>query len=159
MLGQAPEGVTITLKGNGRLVPRPIEQAKDAPPRLVLDLPGVRPGVPATTRVNQGVVDRVRVAMSSKSPAVTRVVLQMKKQFLYRMRVGQTDPSEVTITVADPVDADRTLRRVRAGRSGRAWREAGRRARARRERARRAGGGRVRTDGAGASDDDGHGRP
>jgi type IV pilus assembly protein PilQ len=103
VLGQAPEGVTITLKGNGRLVPRPIEQAKDAPPRLVLDLPGVRPGVPATTRVNQGVVDRVRVAMSSKSPAVTRVVLQMKKQFLYRMRVGQTDPSEVTITVADPV--------------------------------------------------------
>jgi type IV pilus assembly protein PilQ len=40
--------------------------------------------------------------MSSKEPAVTRVVLQMKKQFLYRMRVGQTDPSEVTITVADP---------------------------------------------------------
>ena len=103
VLGQAPEGVTITLKGNGRLVPRPIEQAKDAPPRLVLDLPGVRPGVPATTRVNQGVVDRVRVAMSSKAPAVTRVVLQMKKQFLYRMRVGQTDPSEVTITIADPV--------------------------------------------------------
>ncbi len=103
VLGQAPEGVTITLKGNGRLVPRPIEQAKDAPPRLVLDLPGVRPGVAATTRVNQGVVDRVRVAMSSKSPAVTRVVLQMKKQFLYRMRVGQTDPSEVTITIADPV--------------------------------------------------------
>jgi type IV pilus assembly protein PilQ len=102
VLGQAPEGVTITLKGNGRLVPRPIEQAKDAPPRLVIDLPGVRPGVAATTRVNQGVVDRVRVAMSSKSPAVTRVVLQMKKQFLYRMRVGQTDPSEVTITVADP---------------------------------------------------------
>jgi type IV pilus assembly protein PilQ len=102
VLGQAPEGVTITLKGNGRLVPRPIEQAKDAPPRLVLDLPGVRPGVRATTRVNQGVVDHVRVALS-KSGAVTRVVLQMKKQFLYRMRVGQTDPSEVTITVADPV--------------------------------------------------------
>jgi type IV pilus assembly protein PilQ len=102
VLGQAPEGVTITLKGNGRLVPRPIEQAKDAPPRLVLDLPGVRSGVPAITRVNQGVVDRVRVAVTGKSPVSTRVVLQMKKQFAYRMRVGQTDPSEVTITVADP---------------------------------------------------------
>jgi type IV pilus assembly protein PilQ len=102
VLGQAPEGVTVTLKGNGRLVPRPIEQAKDAPPRLVLDLPGVRPAVPAITRVNQGAVDRVRVALSSPKPVVTRVVLQMKKQFLYRMRVGQTDPSEVTITIADP---------------------------------------------------------
>jgi type IV pilus assembly protein PilQ len=104
VLGQSPEGVTITLKGNGRVLPRPVEQAKDAPPRLIVEIPGVRPAVPATTRVNQGVVSQVRVALSSKpkeSP-VTRIVVQMKKQFLYRMRTGQTDPKEVAITVADP---------------------------------------------------------
>jgi type IV pilus assembly protein PilQ len=104
VLGSGPEGVTVTLKGNGRLLPRPVEQAKDAPPRLIVEIPGVRPGVPATTRVNQGVVNQVRVSLSSKpkeSP-VTRIVVQMKKQFLYRMRTGQTDPREVAITVADP---------------------------------------------------------
>jgi len=104
VLGQGPEGVTVTLKGNGRLLPRPVEQAKDAPPRLIVEIPGVRPAVPAITRVNQGVVDRVRVALSSKpkeSP-VTRIIVQMKKQFLYRMRTGQTDPKEIAITVADP---------------------------------------------------------
>jgi type IV pilus assembly protein PilQ len=104
VLGQGPDGVTVTLKGNGRLLPRPVEQAKDAPPRLIVEIPGVRPSVPAQTRVNQGVVDRVRVALSSKpkeSP-VTRITVQMKKQFLYRMRTGQNDPKEVAITVADP---------------------------------------------------------
>jgi type IV pilus assembly protein PilQ len=106
VLGQGPEGVTVTLKGNGRLLPRPVEQAKDAPPRLVVEIPGVHPAVPALTRVNQGVVSQVRVSLSSKpkeSP-VTRIVVQMKKQFLYRMRTGQTDPREVAITVADPTN-------------------------------------------------------
>ncbi len=103
-LGQGPDGVTVTLKGNGRLLPRPVEQAKDAPPRLVIEIPGVRPGVPALTRVNQGVVNQVRVALSSKpkEAPVTRITVQMKKQFLYRMRTGQNDPREVAITVADP---------------------------------------------------------
>ncbi len=103
-LGQGPDGVTVTLKGNGRLLPRPVEQAKDAPPRLIVEIPGVRPGVPALTRVNQGVVNQVRVALSSKpkEAPVTRITVQMKKQFLYRMRTGQNDPREVAITVADP---------------------------------------------------------
>jgi type IV pilus assembly protein PilQ len=102
VLGETAEGVTVTFKGNGRLEARPIEQGKGMPPRLVLDLPGVRPAVPATTRVGKGLVDRVRVAQSSQKPAVTRVTLQMTKQFLYRLRASQTDAREVTITIADP---------------------------------------------------------
>jgi type IV pilus assembly protein PilQ len=102
VLGETAEGVTLTFKGNGRLETRPIEQGKGVPPRLVLDLPGVRPAVPATTRVGKGLVDRVRVALSSQKPAVTRVTLQMTRQFLYRMRASQTDAREVTITIADP---------------------------------------------------------
>lgn len=102
VVGESPEGVTLTFKGNGRLETRPIEQGKGMPPRLVLDLPGVRPAVPLTTRVAKGIVDRVRVTQTGQKPLVTRVTMQMTGQFLYRLRASQTDPREVTITLADP---------------------------------------------------------
>lgn len=102
VVGETPEGVTLTFKGNGRLDTRPVEQGKGAPPRLVLDVLGVRAAVPATTRVGKGIVDRVRVLQASPKPLVTRVTIQMTGQYLYRVRASETDPRELTVTLADP---------------------------------------------------------
>ena len=62
VVGSAPEGVTLTLRGNGKLPVASVEEAQDAPPRLVLSFAGVRPATTALTNVKKGLVDRVRVA-------------------------------------------------------------------------------------------------
>jgi type IV pilus assembly protein PilQ len=103
---RTPEGVAITLRGNGRLTYATPEEAKDAPPRLVLDVTGVRAAAPAVTTVNQGLVERVRVSQASQSPLVTRVVVQLKGQYLYRVHQDEANPRQVVITVADPASAN-----------------------------------------------------
>jgi type IV pilus assembly protein PilQ len=101
-IAKAPEGVAITLRGNGRLTVAQPEEAPDAPARLVLDVPGVRAAVPATTVVNQGLVDRVRTSTQSQTPASTRVVLQMKGQYSYRVQTDPVNPRNVVVTIAEP---------------------------------------------------------
>jgi type IV pilus assembly protein PilQ len=71
---------TVTLRGNGRLVPRAVEEAKDLPPRLLVDLPGVASSVPVVTPVDSESVSRIRVAANSVAPLVTRVVLDLKRR-------------------------------------------------------------------------------
>jgi type IV pilus assembly protein PilQ len=118
-VGSAPEGVTLTLKGNGQLPVGEIEEAKDAPPRLVLSFPGVRPGVTALTTVKKGIVDRVRVAAAAGSPGTTRVVVEMAKQYAYRVSPDATGRN-VVVTVGDPsalgsTPADFTLAKALTG--------------------------------------------
>jgi type IV pilus assembly protein PilQ len=76
---------TVILKGNGRLVPRAVEEARDLPPRVVVDFPEVHAGVPAVTPVESDSLTRVRVATNSVSPLVTRVVLDLKHRVTYRV--------------------------------------------------------------------------
>jgi type IV pilus assembly protein PilQ len=102
---RTPEGVAITLRGNGRLTYAAPEEAKDAPARLVIDVPGVRAAAPAVTTVNQGLVERVRVAQASQNPLVTRVTVQLKGQYLYRVQSDEANPRQVVVTVADPASA------------------------------------------------------
>ena len=99
VVGSAPEGVTLTLRGNGMLPVAQVEEAKDAPPRLVLTFAGVRPGVGAVTSVKRGVVDRVRVSNGS---GATRVVVEATKQYAYRVQPDATNPRNVVVTIGDP---------------------------------------------------------
>ena len=39
-------GIVVTFAANGRLEPSSIQEAEQWPPRLVIDLPDVTPGVP-----------------------------------------------------------------------------------------------------------------
>ena len=73
----------IRLRGNGRLVPSSVEDATDPPPRIVIDLPGVVSRVPSVVPVNEGGVVRVRVAVNSRTPLVTRVVLDLERKLAY----------------------------------------------------------------------------
>jgi len=81
-----PGGTAIALTGNGRLVASKVEAVTDLPARLLLDFEGVAMGTaPASTAVNQGDVQRVRVAVNSREPLITRVVIDLVKQIPYTL--------------------------------------------------------------------------
>ena len=76
----------IAIAGDGLLVAGSIAEAKDAPPRLLIDFPGLTArGVPAVTDIKRGDVQRVRVGTNSVTPLVTRVVIDLAKQLPYRI--------------------------------------------------------------------------
>jgi type IV pilus assembly protein PilQ len=114
-VGSAPEGVTLTLRGNGKLPSAEVEEAKDAP-RLVLSFAGVRPATSALTNIKKGLVERVRVAANG-APGSTRVVLEMSKQYAYRVQPDAVNGRNVVVTIGDPAalgttPADFTLARA-----------------------------------------------
>jgi type IV pilus assembly protein PilQ len=80
-----PDGSGIALKGDGTLIPSKIEETKELPHRVLLDFPDVSSRAPAVTEVNAGEIQRVRVATNSRSPLVTRVVIDLAKQLAYRV--------------------------------------------------------------------------
>ena len=91
--------VTVTIVGNGPLTASTVEEAKDLPPRLLLDFAGVAAGraVPAVVGVNQADVARVRVATHSRTPLVTRVVIDLTRKMTYRVEPAGADGEEVRV--------------------------------------------------------------
>ncbi|MEW6320782.1 MAG: type IV pilus secretin PilQ, partial [Acidobacteriota bacterium] len=80
-------GMAVTIAGDGPLSAASIEEARDLPPRLVLDFENVGIGsAPAVVPVNEGDIQRVRVATNSRSPLVTRVVIDLARQMAYRIQ-------------------------------------------------------------------------
>jgi type IV pilus assembly protein PilQ len=79
-------GGGVAIQGDGQLIASSIEEAKDLPPRIVLDFDKVSArGVPSVIQVNAGDIKRVRVATNSRTPLVTRVVIDLAKQLAYRV--------------------------------------------------------------------------
>src|SRR5262249_14997318 len=64
---------TVTLGGNGRLVPSSLSESDDKPRRLVLDFPNVSPAGVSHVGVDSVFVKQVRVALNSRDPLLTRV--------------------------------------------------------------------------------------
>jgi hypothetical protein len=77
--------VTVAASGNDSVIalvadgslPDPVVGALQGPPRIFLDFLNVRPRVPATTPSSDPRVRRVRVALHSAQPTVTRVVIDL----------------------------------------------------------------------------------
>ncbi len=94
--------VTVTIVGNGPLTASTVEEAKDMPPRVLLDFEGVAAGraVPAVVGVNQADVARVRVATNSRTPLVTRVVVDLTRKLTYRVEPSGADGEEVRVIFA-----------------------------------------------------------
>ena len=61
----------------------------------------------ALTNVKKGVVDRVRVA-GNGAPGSTRVVLEMSKQYAYRVQPDAVNPRNVVVTIGDPASLGST---------------------------------------------------
>jgi len=91
--------VTVTIVGNGPLTASTVEESKDLPPRVLLDFEGVAAGraVPAVVDVNQADVTRVRVATNSRTPLVTRVVVDLARKVTYRVEPAGADGEEVRV--------------------------------------------------------------
>lgn len=99
--------VTVAIVGNGPLKATTVEEAKDMPPRVLLDFEGVAASraVPAVVGVNQADVTRVRVATNSREPLITRVVVDLKRKLEYRVEAAGADSDEVRVVFAAPAKA------------------------------------------------------
>ena len=108
------EGITVVLGGNGQLLPSQVGEAADLPPRLFLDFPDVRSDVPSVTPVELGPIERVRVAPNSRTPLVTRVVLDLRWPAAYRIETPETSERELRVIVLndEALPAEPALRAV-----------------------------------------------
>ncbi len=73
---------TVILEASGPL-PAPVSGALDGPPRIYLDLNGVRPGPAVRLSEPGALVLRARVALHSANPMTTRVVLDLSRPSAY----------------------------------------------------------------------------
>ncbi len=95
--------LAVSLVGNGRLVASTVEVARDLPPRVLLDFEGVSgANVPAVTAVNEGGVARVRVGLNSRTPLVTRVVVDLVAAMPYRLDTAGQDGEELLVLFGVP---------------------------------------------------------
>ena len=78
-------GTVVTFAANGRLEASSIRETEQWPPRLVIDLPDVMPGVPSSTRVDVGPVEVIRVAAHGRVSPVTRVVFDLQSSAAYQI--------------------------------------------------------------------------
>lgn len=74
----------ITIEANGPL-PAPTIGTVDGPPRIFLDFPGVRTTTSGLARAADRRIVRVRAAINSVSPLVTRVVLDLTSPQPHRL--------------------------------------------------------------------------
>jgi type IV pilus assembly protein PilQ len=85
------DGFSVTLAGNGPLLAANVAEAKDLPPRVLLDFHGVAAGsAPAVTSVGNDDVDKIRVATNSREPLITRVVIDLARKLPYTVeQIGE----------------------------------------------------------------------
>ena len=75
---------TVILEADGPL-PEPMTGSLDGPPRIYLDLKGVRPGPVVRLGESVALVRRTRVALHSENPVRSRVVIDLYKSSPYRI--------------------------------------------------------------------------
>ena len=74
----------VTLSGDGHLAPARVTESDTAPRRLILDFPNVITRAPSQTEIG-GMVKKVRVALNSHKPVITRVVMEIEPTTTYRV--------------------------------------------------------------------------
>ena len=99
---RSPSATTITLSGNGRLTPAEVTESRDRPRRLVLDFPNVSSRAPLQTMVEGPLVNRVRVAVNSREPLLTRVVMEVSDGTTYHVERAGTGGSDLAVVFEPP---------------------------------------------------------
>ncbi len=94
-------GTAVMLQGTGRLVATNVEESKDEPARLYIDLPNVTSALPGLTPVGQGAVRSVRIGLNAKSPLVTRVAVELSRRSAYHLEPSP-DGQALTVLFDDP---------------------------------------------------------
>ena len=106
---QRGTATAITLLGTAPLVASGIQEPKDGPRRIVVNLPHATSAVPNTTRVvREGPVERVRVAMAPIAPFGTQVTMELSRAATYRLE-SSADGNDLSVVfdepAADPIAA------------------------------------------------------
>jgi type IV pilus assembly protein PilQ len=98
----------LTLQGTARLITTNVEESKDAPARLYIDVANATSALPGLTPIGQGVVQNVRIGQNPKSPLVTRVAVELLRRSSYHLEPSP-DGQMLTVLVDDvPVTAAQT---------------------------------------------------
>jgi type IV pilus assembly protein PilQ len=113
---QRGTATAVTLLGTAPLVASGIQEPKEGPRRIVLNLPQATSAVPNTARVvREGPVERVRVAMSSTAPFGTQVTMELSRAATYRLE-SSADGNDLSVVfdepTADPIAALRAPARA-----------------------------------------------
>ena len=87
----------VTISGNGKLAPNGISESRDLPRRLILDFPNVSSRAAAQTPGDGSLVHRVRIALNTKAPLVTRVVMEISETATYEVRRHSPTDRELTV--------------------------------------------------------------
>ena len=90
----------ITLEATGRLVTTNVEEPKDGPARLYVDLANASSSLPGVTPVSQGTVQNVRIGLNDKSPMLTRVAVEMSRRSAYHLEPS-ADGQKLTMVIDD----------------------------------------------------------
>ena len=89
----------IILSGNGLLTPASVSETTDNVRRLVLDFPNVS-AVSSSQDVVSPLVRNVRVALNSRRPPVTRVVMELDQLATYHVERGADAGRELAVVFA-----------------------------------------------------------
>ena len=92
----------VSLLGTSRLIATSINEPKDGPRRVVVNLPNVTSAVAKTTNVGQGPVQRVRIGFDPNAPLMTQVSIDLTRTAPYRVESSQ-DGNDLTLVFDEPV--------------------------------------------------------
>jgi type IV pilus secretin PilQ/predicted competence protein len=106
---RTPSATTIMLSGNGRLTPADVTESQERPRRLVLDFPNVAPKAPPQTVVEGPLVKRVRVALNSREPLVTRVVMEVADGATYHVERAGASGRDLSVVFEPPQSSSTVL--------------------------------------------------
>jgi type IV pilus assembly protein PilQ len=90
----------ITLQATGRLVTTNVEESKEGPARLYVDLANATSALPGVTPVGQGAVQNVRIGINDKSAMLTRVAIEMSRRSAYHLEPS-LDGQSLTMVIDD----------------------------------------------------------
>jgi type IV pilus assembly protein PilQ len=90
----------ITLRATGRLVATNVEESKEGPARLYVDIANATSALPGVTPVGEGVVQNVRIGLNEKSALLTRVAIEMSRRSAYRLEPSP-DGQSLTMVIDD----------------------------------------------------------
>jgi len=108
-VSSGPDGTRVHFGGVGAFTTLSLAAANGLPARLVIDFADVTPGVAAATPVGKGPVDRIRVALYSRQPLVTRAVIDLKYVVAHRI---QKDDAGLTVVLEPSADVQASPRPV-----------------------------------------------
>jgi hypothetical protein len=104
---------TITLAGDGRLNPASLTESDDQPRRLIMEFPNLGTKAPSQVNVDGAFVKKVRVAVSSREPVSTRVVVEMASNAAYHVEQAPADATSRSSSREGSPAAKSSLRRRR----------------------------------------------